>query len=279
MSASLAELLRERFGEEVDVPREVADVPDLVNAAAHRSHRSFTGAPVSAELLRTLLACALSAPSKSDLQQVAVVHLAERERRDALADLIPAMPWLKSAPVLLVFCGDSRRIRRICEWRGREFANDHLDALFNAAVDAALVLMSFVRAAEAVGLGCCPVSVVRNHAARVSELLELPPCVFPVAGLAAGYPAGEPSMSPRLPMSLTVHIDRYDDSRLLSELEAYDARRNRQQGRIPRDKQRYADRYGTRDDYGWSEDKARQVSVAERADFGRYLRAHGFRLD
>lgn len=279
MSAPLSEILRERFGSAIDVPRDVEDVADLVNAAAHRSHRSFTEAPVPEGLLRTLLACALSAPTKSDLQQVAVVHLAERGRRDAFARLIPAMPWLESAPVLLVFCGDARRIRRICEWRGRAFANDHLDAFFNAAVDAALVLMGFVRAAEAAGLGCCPVSAVRNHAARVSELLELPDRVFPVAGLAAGYPAGEPAMSPRLPLSLTVHTDRYDDSRLIPELEAYDARRNRQQGAVPPEKQRYADRYGVCDDYGWSEDKARQVSVPERADFGRFVRARGFRLD
>ena len=32
-------------------------------------------------------------------------------------------------------------------------------------------------------------------------------------------------------------------------------------------------------DYGWSEDKARQYAVPERADFGAYVRARGFRLD
>jgi nitroreductase/FMN reductase [NAD(P)H] len=31
--------------------------------------------------------------------------------------------------------------------------------------------------------------------------------------------------------------------------------------------------------YGWSEDKARQYAVPERADFGAYVRARGFRLD
>jgi hypothetical protein len=31
--------------------------------------------------------------------------------------------------------------------------------------------------------------------------------------------------------------------------------------------------------YGWSEDKARQYSVPERADFGAYVRGRGFRLD
>ena len=58
--------------------------------------------------------------------------------------------------------------------RNKPFANDHLDAFLNAAVDAGLVLMNFIRAAEAVGLGCCPISVIRNHIDEVAELLELP---------------------------------------------------------------------------------------------------------
>ena len=79
-----------------------------------------------------LLACALSAPSKSDLQQVSVIRIEDDAKRDAFAALVPTLEWLPSAPVMLLFCGDSRRIRRICELRERPFANDHLDAFFNA---------------------------------------------------------------------------------------------------------------------------------------------------
>jgi Nitroreductase family len=74
-------------------------------------------------------------------------------------------------------------------WRGHTFANDHLDAFFNATVDAAIALETFVAAAEAAGLGCCPISVIRNHAEEVSGLLGLPDHVFPVAGLGVGIPA------------------------------------------------------------------------------------------
>jgi hypothetical protein len=31
--------------------------------------------------------------------------------------------------------------------------------------------------------------------------------------------------------------------------------------------------------YGWSQDKARQVSVPERQDFGAFVRRQGFKLD
>ncbi len=278
MAENLAALLEQRFGVTVDVPPELARLDELVQAAAHRSHRAFTDEPIPSSWTATLLACALSAPSKSDLQQLCIVGVEDASKRTAVAALVPTLDWLPSAPLLLIFCGDSRRIRRICKLRGRPFANDHLDAMFNASVDAALVMMNFIRVARAAGLGCCPISMVRDSAAALSEILELPQGVFPVAGMAAGFPAGPAPLSPRLPMSLTVHRDRYDDNRLEAELDAYDERR-RALLPIPEEEQRDALRFGVQESYGWSEDKARQVSRPQRADFGRYLREHGFRLD
>ena len=278
MKENLVTLLEQRFGTVVKVPPELAELDELVHAAAHRSDRAFKPDPVPAEWTETLLACALSAPSKSDLQQVSVVRVEDASKRAAVARLVPTLEWLPSAPLLLIFCGDSRRIRRICELRGRPFGNDHLDAMFNASVDAALVMMNFIRVARAAGLGCCPLSMVRDYSAELAELLALPDGVFAVAGMAAGFPAGKSAISPRLPLSLTVHTDRYDDSRLEEMLDVYDRRRSRVQP-IPKEKQRDSGRFGTQESYGWSEDKARQVSRPQRADFGRYLREHGFCLD
>ena len=48
-------------------------------------------------------ACAFSAPSKSDLQQADIVHVADRATVKAIADGIPDMPWIADAPVFLVF--------------------------------------------------------------------------------------------------------------------------------------------------------------------------------
>ena len=278
MAENLAALLEQRFGASVDVPPELACLDELIHAAAHRSHRAFTDAPVPSAWTETLLACALSAPAKSDLQQVSIVRVEDTAKRAAVAALVPTLDWLPSAPLLLIFCGDSRRIRRICALRERPFANDHLDAMFNASVDAALVMMNFIRVARAAGLGCCPVSMVRDQATALADLLELPDGVFPVAGMAAGFPAAPVAISPRLPLSLTVHTDRYDDSDLEAAVDAYDERRSAVQP-IAGEQQRDIQRFGAQEKYGWSEDKARQVSRPQRADFGQYLREHGFRLD
>ena len=81
----------------------------------------------------------------------------------------------------------------------------------------------------------------------------------------------------RLPPAVTVHTDRYDDGDLPAQLEAYDRRREARHA-TPRESQRFADRFGYAEPYGWSEDKARQYSVPERHNFGPFVRGHGFGL-
>ncbi len=248
----------------------------LAYLAARRTHRHYLDRPVDLALIATLAAAALCAPTKSDLQQRDIVIVRDPALRQDIDALFPDDPWIAAAPAFLVFCANNRRQRQLHEWRGRPFANDHLDAFFNAAVDAAVVLATFTIAAERVGLGCCAISAVRNHAARVSELLGLPDHVFPVTGLTLGWPAGAGEVSLRLPLGVTLHEDRFGEAGLRQAVEAYDARRAELQ---PYAKQRLTGEYGTRTPYTWSEDKVRQYSKPERADFGAFVRAKGFRLD
>jgi nitroreductase len=274
---TIAELIEARFGLPTEAGRTMPAEGTVAQLLNHRTHRRYKPDPVPDEILDVVLAAALSAPSKSDLQQVAVIVVRDRDRQATIGGWIPDMPWIATAPLFLVFCGDHRRIRRVSELRGRPFPNDTLDMFMNAAVDAGLVLQSFVTAAEALGLGCCPISVVRNHVEKLADLLALPPGVFPVAGLTVGYPSQAGWISLRLPPALTVHTDRYDDGRLAEEIEAYDRRREARHA-TPRESQRHVDRWGYTEPYGWSEDKARQYSVPERHNFGPFIRRHGFGL-
>ena len=179
---TIADLIQDRFGLPSTAGAALPAEGTVAQLLAHRTHRRYTADPVPDDVLNVALAAALSAPSKSDLQQVAVVLVNDRAKQATIGGWIPDMPFIATAPRFLVFCGDHRRLRRIFELRGRPFANDTLDMFMNAAVDAGLVLQAFVTAAEGLGLGCCPISVVRNHVEKLSELLELPSGVFPVAG-------------------------------------------------------------------------------------------------
>ena len=272
----LKSVLKARFGSAPALAEAPKGVEVLAEMANRRVVRRYSDKPLDPALLETLCAVALSAPSKSDLQQADIVIVTDKAQREKLQALIPENPWAAAGPALLVFCGNNRRHRLLFEWRGRPFVNDYLDPFFNAAVDAGIALATFIAAADRVGLGTCPISQIRNHAAQVAEVLSLPQHVFPVAGLGVGWPSFEGVMSPRLGLDVSIHRDRYDETGLREKVDAYDRRRNETQ---PYKSQRFVDKFGEDPAYGWSEDKARQYSVPERADFGAFVRAKGFKLD
>ena len=278
MSASYEAEWRARFGDDSDLPQDVPEIAWPRQVLMRRTHRRYAERPVPEPLLRLLLAAAFSASSKSDFQQASVIQVAERARRDRLAALVPDMPWIGSAPVFLVFCGDARRLERIGELRGHTADNGKLEGFFNAAIDAALVVQTFVLAAETAGLGCCPISALRNHPDAVAAVLGLPDKVFPVAGLCAGYPAAAGHISIRLPLEVVLHADRYDDSHLDEAVDAYDLRRNTRYS-IPQGQQRSPEVFGYAAFYGWSEDKARQATMPEGQHFPAHLRARGFSFE
>lgn len=276
MSKTLQDLLADRFGETLPIPDALAASPVAHGIANHRTIRHYRDEPVALALVRALCAVALSAPSKSDLQQADLVIVHSPAQRAALAALLPDNPWAAKAPAFLVVCGNNARQRQVHALREHPFVNDHLDAFFNPAVDAGIVLGTFIAAAEAVGLCTCPISAIRNHPEAVAEVLGLPDYVFPVAGLCLGWPAHNGAMSPRLGLAATVHIDRHVGADCGAAVAEYDARRNLTR---PYRERRDDARFGADVTYGWSEDKARQYARPERQGWGKFVRARGFKLD
>ncbi|WP_428530965.1 nitroreductase family protein [Rhodopila sp.] len=267
-------LLRGRFG--IDLPG--VEIPDPVAGLIDRRvTRRYTDQPVADSLLDALLAAAQSAPAKSDLQQFSVVVMRDRGRIKQIADWIGTMDWIAGAPVFLVWCGDMRRGQRLCAMHGMPHANNNLDTFLNTAVDCSLAMAQFITAADAVGLGSCPISYVRSHIERVSPLLGLPPGVYPIAGLSLGWPVFRRPLSMRLPPSVVVHRERYDDSGLEAEVATYDHRRNARDP-VAAGALKNNDVYPPRDGVGWSENAARQLSVPERFGFSAYLKTKGFDL-
>jgi len=270
---------RDRFGTQPPVGTDETTLPDRVlDLIDRRSIRRYKPDPVPEPLLAALLAAAQSAPTKSNLQQYSILVLEDPDRRRDLADLIPACRWAAMAPVFLLFLGDIRRGRRIAKMRGYEHRNDNLDTFMNAAVDAALAMQCLIMAAETSGLGCCPISMVRNDPEALAQLVGLPDGVFPVAGLSLGWPDEAPAVSMRLPPAVVVHRNRYEDSRLEAEIDAYDDRVFAAKP-IPPEKQRHVDRYGIADRGTWSENVARQLSVPERGGFRAWLSARNIKAD
>lgn len=267
-----ADLIRARYG---TLPFEPpAEIPAaLALLLDRRVTRRYRKEDVPEPLLATVLAAAQSAPSKSDLQQYSIIVTRDGAKIARVADWIGTMPWIREAPVLLLFCGDMRRGQRACARHGRQHANNNMDTFLNTAVDAALAMGMAMAAADAAGLGTCPISYVRSHIEKVAPLFGLPEGVFPVAGLTLGWPEARNEVTPRLPPAVVVHRERYEEAGLDAALDAYDALR-------PRQRPRYPEVHGPAPEgCTWSENAARQLSVPERFGFRAWLRLRGFALD
>jgi nitroreductase/FMN reductase [NAD(P)H] len=266
------DLVRARYGAlPFDPPAEIP--PALAALLDRRVTRRYAARGLEDPLLDTILAAAQSAPSKSDLQQYSILVTRDAAKIAKVADWIGTMPWIKDAPVLLLFCGDMRRGQAACTLHGRAHANNNMDTFLNTAVDAALAMGMAIAAADAAGLGTCPISYVRSHIEKVGPLFRLPEGVYPVAGLTLGWPAARNETTPRLPPGAVIHRETYDDAGLPAALAAYDALR-------PRQKPRYPEVHGAAPEgCTWSENAARQLSVPERFGFRAWLRLRGFALD
>ncbi len=274
---SVNDRIQSRFGLPTEMGKSVEGNQTITNILSRQSHRAFKADTVSQDLLDTLLATAFSAPSKSDLQQASVIHIQDKSKQQRIANASSKTQWVADAPIFLVWCGDSRRIRKLADWREHPFANDHLDAFMNAAVDASICMQTFIIAAESVGLGCCPVSEIRDNIQLLSNELDLPQHVFPVAGLCVGWPLEKPKIRMRLPMTTTVKIDTYNDENLIEEVTSYDSRREKVEKTLA-EQQMYVEDFGVSPNYGWSENGTRQYSRPARDDFGSYIRTQGFNL-
>ena len=274
--SALDAALKTRFGDADPVPEALTEVPALAALAARGSCRRFTDQPVENETLRTLAAVALAAPSKSDLQQRDILIIQDADVLNQLKALLVGQDWIAGARHLVVFCASHNRQQLSHQMWQRPFANHHLDAFFNASVDAGIALATFMVAAEAAGLGCCPISTIRNRIAEVSEVLGLPDHVFPVAGMAVGHPApGATHISPRLPLAATVHTDRYDSATQEASICAYDERRKAYEAA-------YRAKAGVAPDAPhptWSDAKTQMYARVQRDDFGAFVRKIGFSLD
>lgn len=188
----------------------------------HRSIRAFQDREIPEDWIQAVLESAQAAPSFLNGQQVTFVDVRDKSRKDHVARLCGDQDWIRQAPVFFVLCMDFHRADRALEGLGQEQrASGGVDALLVGAVDAGLYLANAGAAAESLGLGYVPIGGVRKNAAELAEFLGLPPLVFPVVGMALGFPAENPDLKPRLPLAALHHRERYQAETLMESIDDY----------------------------------------------------------
>ena len=274
-----SKLYEDRYGKNSILDFSNIYIPDLLKTIISRSSvRKFSDKPISKELLTILLTAAQSAPSKSNLQQYSILIMQDETIKMKVADLIGNTKWALSAPVFLLFLADIRRNINITNNKGYDHKNNNVDTFMNAVIDSALSMQSLICAAEASGLGICPISMIRNIIDEIKKICQLPKGVFPIAGLALGWPNEKAPISIRMPQDIMIHNDFYNEDNLTRKINDYD-KRVFKIAPILEKKQRHVDVYGVAKKGTWSENIARQLSLPERNNFKAWLKDNGINLE
>jgi FMN reductase (NADPH) len=243
----------------------------------HGSVRKYKADCVSVEAIETIVAAAQRASTSSNLQVVSVIAVTDAIKRTRLAEIC-GQEHVAQAPVVLVWCADLRRLDRACGLRGYEQVTDYVENFLVCAVDVGIAAQNGALAAESLGLGICYLGSIRTNTQAVIDLLELPRLVFPVNGMAVGWPAAQPVVRPRLPVSAVLYWEGYDPRPRDTALYEYDRTMiatGIYQGRqVP-----VPGKPDAMEDYGWLEHSARRAAQALRTELRGVLKRQGFGLE
>jgi nitroreductase len=175
-----------------------------------RSVRSFHDRPVPAELLDELLEVANNAPSGGNIQPLSIVVVEESEGRERLADFVGGQPWVRNAPVSLVFCLDFHRVKQWADSFDVEFLGERmLGSFLIAYADVMCAAQNVVVLAESRGLGSVYVGTILHNTGPARQYFGMPAFVLPMMVLSLGYPRSVPTTIPKLPTDVVVHRERY----------------------------------------------------------------------
>ena len=235
---------------------------------AHRSIRQFTNKEIDNELLVQLISAGQAAASSSFLQGVTIIRITDKHKRDKFSKLAGGQSQIISAPEFLVFCADLNRSIRCCHKHGTSPTEGFMEQFIIATVDTALYAQNVVVAAESKGLGICYIGAIRNDPSLATSLLSLPKNVYPVFGLCIGYPAEDPEVKPRLPVSVILKENSYDSNDEEEQINLYDE--------VVRNY--YAERSGNKKSQSWSEQMSGLLSSQARPHMRAFLASQGFEM-
>ncbi|MDE6023663.1 MAG: nitroreductase family protein [Muribaculaceae bacterium] len=177
--------------------------------------RNYEKKHIPEELLDNILERAMRAPTCGNMQLYSVVVTRDSENLKRLAKEHFNQPASTGADVILTICADFNRFTEWCEASGAKPGYDNFHSFIMALTDAVIYTQQIVTIAEMEGLGTCYLGTVNYNAKQISELLELPDLVVPVASLSLGFPSDPISeQCERLPLDAIKHDETYrKDSR------------------------------------------------------------------
>ena len=232
------------------------------------SVRAFTDQPVPDGLIQAILASAQHSPTSSNVQAYSFVVIRDKVTKKQLAELAGNQEHVEKCPVFIAICADIHRLEDAIAYGGGKLAKGHAEMSLVATIDAALVGMSASLIAESFGLSGCMIGAMRNHPAKVAQVLGLPDGVFVAFGMTLGYPASRPPSKPRYPGSGVIHWEKYETKPLSTLHESYNAKLDAQK-----------EQTGRSDGVPWTHRLAIGFSQPKRLNLKSELKDLGFQFD
>ncbi len=162
-----------------------------------KSIRSYTDEMPSDEIIETIVRAGQQAPFASQLCSLLLTRDPENNTFHS--------------PLEFIILVDSHRWEKIMKVRGWEMDADDMLLLVLGMQDASYMAENMVIAAESLGLGSCFLGGIPFHSRKIIERFKLPQRVFPMVGLTMGYPARNPPVRPRYPLSFTLFEGEYPE--------------------------------------------------------------------
>lgn len=188
----------------------------------HRSCRRYSDEEVDEELLQELFRAAQMAPTSLFMQSYSIIRVEDPAQREVLYEASGGQPWIKEAPVVLLYLADLyRALNFLPDIDDKALRNTEMYTV--AVTDTALVAQNFAIAAESRGLGLTFVGGIRDNPDKIIEAFNLPELVFPLFVQCVGYPDECNDLKPRLNPEIILHRDRYESDKLSHLMGDYNA--------------------------------------------------------
>jgi len=182
----------------------------LLNERA--SLRAFLEDEVTDEVLDQVLQAGIHSASGGNLQPFSIIKIRDKDMMEKVVDF-GNQPFIKTAPVNLLFCIDFYRLKRIAKIEKAPFTATKSFAHFWIALqDTIIAAQSICTACDSFGLGSVYIGTIFTDPVSFNgskELFELPEAVIPVVLVSLGYPKIKPKIANKYGLETIVHENRY----------------------------------------------------------------------
>lgn len=189
----------------------------------HKSIRKFQNKEVEKETLDTLFQVANRTASSIAMQSYSMIRITDKDMKKKLSEICK-QDYIKDFPEIVIFIVDVYRNARISEEKGEDLPHKKdMDRFFQGFTDGVLASQNMVNAIESLDMGTVYLGSILNDPQAIVDLLELPRLTFPIVGLGFGYPDQEPTLKPRMDVSLKLFENKYKkQDNYLESIKEYD---------------------------------------------------------